>query len=185
MSSVLARYEVSGERRKPKPSGSTSRVPSPKMDSPFFAWCLSMAKMRSCLRIRLAPSTPLVVAFSSRSETCRVLSSESCMLFRCDAPSIEWIAASAAADVFEKEDALDPARGCCHRAVVQSGAVTTQRVGFLDIAVKKGGQLRFGERADLGRLHVAVLEQHQGGDAADAELGRGGLVRVHVDLRDF
>src|SRR4026209_972953 len=144
MSSVLARYEVSGERRKPKPSGSTSSVPSPKMDSPFFAWCLSMAKMRSCLRIRLAPSTPLVVAFSSRSETCRVLSSESCMLFRCDAPSIEWIAASAAADVFEKEDALDPARGCCHRAVVQSGAVRTQRVGFLDIAVKKGGQLRFG-----------------------------------------
>ena len=40
MSSVPARYEVSGERRKPKPSGSTSSVPSPKMLSPFFACCL-------------------------------------------------------------------------------------------------------------------------------------------------
>jgi len=37
MSSVPARYEVSGERRKPKPSGSTSIVPLPEIDSPFFA----------------------------------------------------------------------------------------------------------------------------------------------------
>ena len=31
---------MSGERRKPKPSGSTSSVPSPKMLSPFFACVL-------------------------------------------------------------------------------------------------------------------------------------------------
>ncbi len=59
MSSVPARYDVSGERRKPKPSGSTSSVPSPKMLSPFFACCFSIAKMRSCLRIRFAPSSSI------------------------------------------------------------------------------------------------------------------------------
>src|SRR5665647_2003360 len=42
------------------------------------------------------------------------------------------------------------------------------RVDALDVAVKKCGELRFGKRADLGRLDVAALEQHQGGDAADA-----------------
>ena len=71
--------EVSGERRKPKPSGSTSSVPSPKMLSPFFAWFFSSAKIRSCLRMRLAPSISFVLAMSRSSVTCLVLSSESCM----------------------------------------------------------------------------------------------------------
>jgi hypothetical protein len=60
---------VSGERRKPKPSGSTSSVPSPKIDSPFFAWFLSSAKIRSCLRIRLAFSMPFDTAISTSLET--------------------------------------------------------------------------------------------------------------------
>src|SRR3990172_14009 len=195
MSSVLARYDVSGERRKPKPSGSTSSVPSPKIDSPFFAWFLSMAKIRSCLRIRLAPSTPLRVAFSSSSETWRVLSSESCMVFRGTkgtAASMKCCVNGTRPELMKsgntccrfllEEDALDPAPGPCRRAVVQSGAATAQRVGFLDIAVKEGGELGLGKRADLGRLDVAVLEQHQGRNAADAELGRRRLVLVDVDL---
>src|SRR5262245_58842086 len=55
----------------------------------------------------------------------------------------------------------------------------------LDIAVKKRGQLGLGEGADAGRLDVAVLEQHQRRDAADAELGRHLLVLVDVDLGDL
>src|SRR5216684_1257145 len=78
MSSVLARYEVSGERRKPKPSGSTSRVPSPKIDSPFFAWFLSSAKIRSCLRMRFAPSMPFDIAISTSCVTWCDFSSERC-----------------------------------------------------------------------------------------------------------
>src|SRR5512146_1510716 len=79
MSSVLARYDVSGERRKPNPSGSTSSVPSPKIDSPFFAWFLSMAKMRSCLRRRFAPSIWLATAMSTSSVTWRDFNSERCI----------------------------------------------------------------------------------------------------------
>jgi hypothetical protein len=49
-------------------------------------------------------------------------------------------------------------------------------------AVNEGSELRFGQRADLGRFDIAALEQHQGRDAADAVLGRGRLVVVDVDL---
>src|SRR3982750_1810486 len=76
MSSVLARYDVSGERRKPKPSGRTSSTPPPKIDSPFFACCFRSAKMRSCLRIRLAPSISFALATSISSETCFDFSSD-------------------------------------------------------------------------------------------------------------
>src|SRR6185369_9990961 len=76
MSSVEARYEVSGERRKPKPSGSTSSVPSPKIETPFFAWLLSSAKIRSCLRRRLAFSMPWPTAISTSAVTWCVFSSE-------------------------------------------------------------------------------------------------------------
>jgi hypothetical protein len=58
MSSVPARYEVSGERRKPKPSGSTSSAPSPQIGSPLRARLRSSAKTSSCLRSLFAPSTP-------------------------------------------------------------------------------------------------------------------------------
>src|SRR6185436_9588946 len=79
MSSVLARYEVSGERRNPKPSGSTSRTPPPKSDSPFFACCFSSAKMRSGLRMRFAPSISFELPTSVSSDTCLELSSDKCM----------------------------------------------------------------------------------------------------------
>ena len=52
MSSGAGRRLASGERKKPKPSGSTSSTPDPRMLSPFLACCLSRAKMRSCLRKR-------------------------------------------------------------------------------------------------------------------------------------
>src|SRR3546814_6370886 len=45
MSSVLARYDVSGERRKPKPSGRTSSTPSPKICSPCLARRFMMANI--------------------------------------------------------------------------------------------------------------------------------------------
>ena len=66
-------------------AGSRSRraapraTPSPKMLSPFFAWLFSSAKMRSCLRIRLAPSISFVLAISTSSVTCLALSSDRCM----------------------------------------------------------------------------------------------------------
>ena len=42
--------------------------------------------------------------------------------------------------------------------------------------------MRFRERPDAGRLDVAVLEQHQRRNAADAEARRNLLVLVDVDL---
>ena len=46
----------------------------------------------------------------------------------------------------------------------------------LKVAVDEGRQLRLGKGADLCRLHLAVLEQHQRRDPADAEGGRGPAV---------
>ena len=45
------------------------------------------------------------------------------------------------------------------------------RVSGSDIAVNESGELRLGESADLGGFDRAVLEEHEGGDAADAVLG--------------
>src|SRR5213596_3335983 len=162
MSSVLARYEVSGERRKPKPSGRTSSVPSPKIDSPFFAVFFSMAKIRSCLRIRLAPSMPFATAISTSWVTWCCFSSDRCI-------GMEGGGA----------ENLLPLR-----LAGKSGSAA-QRVSILDVAVKEGGELRLRERPDARRLDVAVLEQHQRRDAADAELRRHALVLVDVDLGDL
>src|SRR4030066_2512663 len=52
----------------------------------------------------------------------------------------------------------------------------------LDVAVDESGELRLGQGADLGGLDVAVLENHQGGDAAEAELRRGGLGFIDIEL---
>src|SRR5471030_1697020 len=82
MSSVPARYEVSGERRKPKPSGSTSSVPSPKIASPFFARFFKSAKISSCLRRRLAPSISFVIDISTSSVTWRFFRSDRCIKYR-------------------------------------------------------------------------------------------------------
>src|SRR6185436_332317 len=213
MSSVLARYEVSGERRKPKPSGSTSSVPSPKIDSPFFAWFLSMAKIRSCLRRRLAFSMPLLVAISTSWETWWLFSSDRCIEWGMGVPgAASGAGAACSADSGRAVDERTASGGtawglvilgkcallnCCGRRATllenqprrmlpnRGGAYAQDRLRPSDIAVKEGGELRFGERADAGRLDVAVLEQHQRGDAADAELGRRLLVLVDVDLRDL
>src|SRR5918912_1204468 len=66
-----------------------------------------------------------------------------------------------------------------------SGAASQNRVRRLNIAVKKSGELRLGQSADAGRLDVAVLEEHQRGDASNAKFGRRVLVLVDVDLRDL
>src|SRR5574340_720552 len=184
MSSVPARYEVSGERRKPKPSGSTSSVPSPKMLSPFLARFLSRAKISSCLRRRLAPSISLAMAISRSWVTWRGLSSDRCMA----------------------EDGATAERGVGGRKELETGvglspywappedfggrcgrgaSVSERTVLASEIAVNKRRQLRFGQRADLRRLDIAVLEQHQRGNAADAEFGRRLLVFVDVQLGDL
>src|SRR6266404_7781568 len=49
------------------------------MLSPFFAWFFSIAKMRSCLRMRFAPSISLVLAISTNSVTGLDLRSDRCM----------------------------------------------------------------------------------------------------------
>src|SRR5688500_13542588 len=195
MSSVLARYEVSGERRKPKPSGSTSSVPSPKIETPFFAWLFSRAKIRSCLRMRLAFSMPLPTAILTSCVTWWAFSSDRC-IGMAGAPAGGW-AVSGPGD--ERT-----ASGCAAcdllilgKCALGSGARSswgyclprigggTQSVKASDVAVKKSRELRFGEGAYAGGLHVAVLEQHQRGDAADAEFCRHLLVLVDVDLGDF
>ena len=49
------------------------------MLSPFFAWFFSSAKIRSCLRMRLAFSISLVFAISTSSVTWRFFRSERCI----------------------------------------------------------------------------------------------------------
>src|SRR2546423_4801378 len=49
------------------------------MLSPFFAWFFNKAKMRSCLRMRFAPSISLVLAISTNSVTGLDLRSDRCM----------------------------------------------------------------------------------------------------------
>ena len=72
---------MSGDLKNPNPSGSTSSVPEPDMDSPFFAWSFSSAKIRSCFLMRLAFSTSFAVAISMSSLTCRFLRSDKCIGF--------------------------------------------------------------------------------------------------------
>src|SRR3954471_23590453 len=200
MSSVLARYEVSGERRKPKPSGSTSSVPSPKIDSPFFACAFSIAKMRSCLRMRLAFSMPAVVAISTSCVTWSAFSSERCMPIA-PVPGVDsvdsgrgdgWTASGCAAcdlliwggaGIVRREIFLRLRSSCLPRRHIRRDC--QQRVRCLDIAVKKCRQLRLRERTDARGLDIAVLEEHQRRDAADAELRRHHLVLVDVDLGDL
>src|SRR5687768_9214612 len=54
-----------------------------------------------------------------------------------------------------------------------------------ELLVDESGELGLAHRADLGRGQLAVLEQHQRGDAADAELGGDVAVLVHVHLGDL
>src|SRR4030065_463359 len=56
---------------------------------------------------------------------------------------------------------------------------------FLQVTVDECGQLRLGNRADLGGLDLAVFEQHQGRDATDTVLGRGLGVLVDIELGDL
>src|SRR5213083_2448313 len=55
-------------------------------------------------------------------------------------------------------------------------ARTWVNLSVSDIAVNEGGELGLGKRPDLGRLDIAVLEQHQGRNPANAVLGGRGLV---------
>ena len=54
------------------------------------------------------------------------------------------------------------------------------RLAGLNMAVNKRGQLGFGQGADFGRLDIAVFEQHQGGNAANAVFRRRGLIAVDI-----
>ena len=135
MSSVLARYEVSGERRKPKPSGSTSSVPPPKMLSPFLAWFLSSAKISSCLRMRFALSTSFLVAMSRSSETWRFFRSDKCI----DCDPYGWER--------EKRGKAASASGppvSCRGAGRPSPESLRGRLWTLDVAVNKCRELGFG-----------------------------------------
>src|SRR5712664_657758 len=162
MSSVLARYEVSGERRKPKPSGSTSSVPSPNMDSPFLARFFRSAKISSCLRMRLAPSISFDVAISSSWLTCCVLSSDKCIRRPSGDERPQTV----------RTENREPKRGgfapeyspFCRRR--RAGCYIccrpfARRIETLDVAVKKCGELRLGQGPYLLRLNVAVLEKHE------------------------
>src|SRR5512139_65031 len=137
------------------------------MLSPRLARVFRMVKISSCLRKRLALSMPLAAAISSSSVMGFCLSSERCM-------GGAWIGSLERAG-----------RGKdWSRTVLRAGGAgaPSGENWSLDVAVDEGGELRLGQRADLGGLDVAVLEDHQGGDAADAELRRGGLVFIDVEL---
>src|SRR5690606_12245758 len=86
--------------------------------------------------------------------------------------------------VHDSDQALLPENGRVSEAI-------TRRVPRLpgatplDVRVEKLGQLGFGQCAHLGGFQVTVLEQHQGRNPANVELGRRLVVRVHVHLGNF
>jgi hypothetical protein len=53
------------------------------------------------------------------------------------------------------------------------------------LLVDEGGQLRLAHGAHFGGRELAALEDHEGGDTADAELGGDVAVVVHVHLGDL
>ena len=53
------------------------------------------------------------------------------------------------------------------------------------LLVDESGQLRFAHGAHFGGSQLSVLEDHQGGDAANAELGGNVAVVVHIHLGDL
>jgi len=53
------------------------------------------------------------------------------------------------------------------------------------LLVDEGCQLRFAHGADFRSSQLTVFENHQGGDASDAELGRDVAVFVHIHLGDL
>lgn len=55
----------------------------------------------------------------------------------------------------------------------------------LYIAIEEGCQLGFGESAYLGGFNIAVFEQHEGRNAANAVTGRRFSVVVDVELCNF
>ena len=76
-----ARYEESEDLKKPNPSCNTSKVPSPINLSPFLALFLSIAKIKSCLRILPAFSILSEFAKSTSSVTGRCFRSDKCIFF--------------------------------------------------------------------------------------------------------
>src|SRR5437868_4233249 len=174
------------------------------MLSPFFACVLSSAKMRSCLRIRLAPSISIVLAMSRSSETCLVLSSERCMAReKCranttkgrpkrpmnDAGVLSWELPArrkegGAAGNHDDQHRLDLKRRLKPSRLIRAGTQSKNSVAGLQVAVKKCCQLRLGERAHLLRVHLSALVQDDGRDAADAVFPRCGGVGVDVELGD-
>src|SRR5579862_333758 len=168
------------------------------MLSPFFAWVFRSAKMRSCLRIRFAPSISIELAISSSSDTCLVLSSERCMRERrgwprwagwanresWSAPQREGDARNMRRRLGAKRSRRDLARRPVQWGSVASLPRTVKKSGS-EVAVEECRQLRFGERAHLLRVHLAALVQDDRRNAADAELARRGGVGVDVELRDL
>ncbi len=51
-----------------------------------------------------------------------------------------------------------------------------------NIGVDEGRQLRLGQGPDMRRDNVAILEQHQGWNAADPIFCGGGLILVDIEL---
>src|SRR5436190_12938521 len=143
--------------------------------------------MSSCLRMRFAPSTSFLTAMSTSSPTWRFLRSDRCMDWSCDTE-------------MEPRERDGRKEDACRRAVRQGAPynfifsgnagpegfrMRQNRVARSDMAVNKRGELRFGDCADLRRLHRTVLENHQRRDAADSIFRRRALVLVDVQLRDL
>src|SRR5689334_9581077 len=140
------------------------------MLSPFFAWFLSSAKIRSCLRMRLAFSSSLALAISTSSVTWRFLRSERCIggggWFK-PAKSEREKGSVTTGRNYTPISARTAAG--FNRGVPLAKRYRPKRLKALDGAVNKGRELRFRHGAYLGGFHVAVFEDHQGRDAPDAE----------------
>src|SRR5947207_14697242 len=138
---------------------------------------------------------PLVTAMSTSWVTCSAFSSERCIEMA-PAPGLDGVdsgggdgrtaSGCAACGLLILGGRRDPARGSFWTTTapdIRRGF--HNRVRGLDIAVKKGRELGLRQRPDARRLDIAVLEQHQRRNAADAELRRYLLVLVDVDLGDL
>src|SRR5215471_1732576 len=153
------------------------------MLSPFFAWFFNSAKMRSCLRIRFAPSISLVLAISTSSVTGLDLRSDRCMDGWGAGRNRSSLGVDARPHFLSGRLAPEnvPRRRWwrSREAKLLGSAVQSfRRLAVSQVAVNKRRELGFRKCSDLLRGNLTALEQDQRRNAADAVLHRRARIGV-------
>src|SRR5688572_21275548 len=112
--------------------------------------------MRSCLRMRFAPSISFLTAISTSSPTWRFFNSDKCI------DGSLGVVPSGDEDSDRGVGAAGIGSGSTRARTLAAGEASDlfrERLAGSDIAVNERGELRLGYRAHLGSFGVAVLEQ--------------------------